>query len=175
LLTLARSQDGRRKHEQVELGDVIGTVAERMRPAFDDKKVALTVTGQSAPIDGDRTLVERLIENLLANALQYNQPHGFVTVTAERDAATVRLVVANSGRPVAPDVVAHLFEPFFRADDSRSRESGGAGLGLSIVAAVAAAHGGEATASARSDGGLVVTIAFPTGPAATGSVGAEAS
>jgi signal transduction histidine kinase len=174
LLTLARSQDGRRKHEPVELGDVIGTVAARMRPAFNEKKVALTVAGQSAPIDGDRTLLERLIENLLTNALQYNEPEGFVTVTVERDAATVRLVVANSGRPVASDVVARLFEPFFRSDDSRSRDSGGAGLGLSIVAAVASAHGGEATASARSEGGLVVTIAFPTGSTAVGSVCAEA-
>jgi hypothetical protein len=165
LLTLARSQDGHRKHEPVELGEIIGVVAQRMRPAFDDDDIMLTVTGESAMVDGDRTLLERQIENLLTNALRYNEPHGFVTIAVERDAATIRLAVANSGRAVAPDVVARLFEPFFRADDSRTRESGGAGLGLSIVAAVASAHGGEATASARPTGGLVVTVTFPTAPA----------
>jgi signal transduction histidine kinase len=166
LLTLARSQDGLRKHELVELGDAVGAVAERMRPAFNADGIALTVTGESAAIDGDRTLLERLIENLLTNALRYNQPGGFVTIAVERDAATVRLAVANSGPSVAPDVVARLFEPFFRTDDSRSRDSGGAGLGLSIVAAVASAHRGEATASARPAGGLVVTVSFPTAPVA---------
>jgi signal transduction histidine kinase len=137
-----------------------------MRPAFDDEDVALTVSGESAAIDGDRALLERLIENLLTNALRYNQPGGFVTIAVEHDAATVRLAVANSGPSVAPDVVARLFEPFFRTDDSRSRDSGGAGLGLSIVAAVASAHRGEATASARPAGGLVVTVSFPTAPVA---------
>jgi signal transduction histidine kinase len=164
LLTLARSQDGLRKHEPVDLGDAVAAVARRMRPAFDDEGIVLAVTGEGAAIDGDRMLLERLIENLLTNALRYNQPHGFVTIAVERDAATIRLAVANSGRPVAPDLVSRLFEPFFRTDDSRSRDSGGAGLGLSIVAAVASAHGGEATASARPDGGLVVTVSFPAPP-----------
>jgi len=166
LLTLARSQDGLRKHEPVELVDAVGAVAQRMRPAFDDEDVALTVSGGSAAIDGDRALLERLIENLLTNALRYNQPGGFVTIAVEHDAGTVRLAVANSGPSVAPDVVARLFEPFFRSDDSRSRDSGGAGLGLSIVAAVASAHRGEATASAHPAGGLVVTVSFPTAPVA---------
>jgi signal transduction histidine kinase len=166
LLTLARSQDGLRKHEPVALGDAVAAVAQRMRPAFNADGIALTVTGESAAIDGDRTLLERLIENLLGNALRYNQPGGFVTIAVECDAATVRLAVANSGPSVAPDVVARLFEPFFRTDDSRSRDSGGAGLGLSIVAAVASAHRGEATASARPAGGLVVTVSFPTAPVA---------
>ena len=166
LLTLARSQDGLRMHELVELGDAVGAVAQRMRPAFNADGIALTVTGESAAIDGDRTLLERLIENLLTNALRYNQPGGFVTIAVERDAATVRLAVANSGPSVVPDVVARLFEPFFRTDDSRSRDSGGAGLGLSIVAAVASAHRGEATASARPAGGLVVTVSFATAPVA---------
>jgi signal transduction histidine kinase len=162
LLTLARSQDGLRKQESVELGVAIDAVAQRMRPAFDDGDITLTAIGESAAVDGDSKLLERLIENLLANALRYNQAHGFVSIVVERDAASVRLAVANSGRTVDSDVVPRLFEPFFRTDDSRSRDSGGAGLGLSIVAAVASAHGGKATASARRDGGLVVTVTLPT-------------
>jgi signal transduction histidine kinase len=162
LLTLARSQDGLSKHEPLELGDAIDAVAQRLQPAFNDDGIALTVTGESAAINGDSTLLERLIENLLTNALRYNQPHGFVSIAVEPDAGIARLVVANSGPPVAEGIVPRLFEPFFRTDDSRSRDSGGAGLGLAIVAAVASAHAGEATASARPDGGLVVTVTFPT-------------
>src|SRR5262249_49498054 len=90
---------------------------------------------------------------------------GFVSIAVERDAASARFAVANSGPSVPPDVVPRLFEPFFRTDESRSRDSGGAGLGLSIVAAVASAHGGDATASARPDAGLVVTVIFASVPA----------
>jgi signal transduction histidine kinase len=162
LLTLARSQDGLRRHEPVDLREAVGTVAARMGPVLNDDGIALELSGESVAIDGDSTLLERLIENLLTNGARYNQPHGFVSIAVERDAATVRLVVANSGPSVAPQVVPRLFEPFFRADGSRSRDSGGAGLGLSIVAAVASAHGGEAAASARPDGGLLLTVTFPT-------------
>jgi signal transduction histidine kinase len=165
LLTLARSQDGLRRHEPVDLGESVAAVAKRMGLALSDEGIVLEVSGETAAIDGDRALLQRLIENLLTNALRYNQPHGFVSIAIERDSTTVRLAVANSGPAVAPDVAPRLFEPFLRTDDSRSRDSGGAGLGLSIVAAVASAHGGEATASARPDGGLVVTVTFPSAPA----------
>jgi signal transduction histidine kinase len=165
LLTLARSQDGHREHRPVDLGETVAAVALRMRPAFTDDGTVLEVRGESAAIDGDAALLERLIENLLTNALRYNQSHGFVSIAIERDSASTRLVVANSGPAIAPEVVPRLFEPFVRADDSRSRDSGGAGLGLSIVAAVASAHGGEASARARPAGGLVVTVSFPTAPA----------
>jgi signal transduction histidine kinase len=162
LLTLARSHDGLRRHEPVDLREAVGTVAARMGPVLTDDGIALELSGEGVAIDGDSTLLERLIENLLTNGARYNQPHGFVSIAVERDAAAVRLVVANSGPSVAPQVVPRLFEPFFRADGSRSRDSGGAGLGLSIVAAVASAHGGEAAASARPDGGLLLTVTFPT-------------
>jgi signal transduction histidine kinase len=165
LLILARSQDELRRHEPVELGEAVAAVAQRMRPTFNDDGIELDVRGGSVAVDGDGTLVERLIENLLTNALRYNQPHGFVSVAVEREGATARLVVANSGPSVASDAVPRLFEPFFRTDDSRSRDSGGAGLGLSIVAAVASAHAGAATASARPGGGLVITVTLPVAPA----------
>jgi signal transduction histidine kinase len=165
LLSLARSQEGLRRHEPVDLRETVTGVAQRMGPAFSDDGIELDVRGESVAIDGDGALLEGLIENLLRNALRYNQPQGFVSIAIERDAGTARLAVANSGASVAPDIVPRLFEPFFRTDDSRSRDSGGAGLGLSIVAAVASAHGGEATASARPDGGLVVTVTFPASAA----------
>jgi signal transduction histidine kinase len=91
----------------------------------------------------------------------YNHPGGFVRVDLSKSAQRAVLRVSNSGPRVPAAAVPRLFEPFFRVDESRSRDSGGAGLGLSIVAAVAAAHGGTAAAAAREGGGLVVTVTLP--------------
>jgi signal transduction histidine kinase len=169
LLTLARSQDGLHRHEPIELLTLATSIAKRMQPDSSSSSIAIAVQGAPATIDGERALVERLIENLLENGLRYNRPDGFVHVTIDADDHDARLSVANSGPPVANAIAARLFEPFFRSDDSRSRDSGGAGLGLSIVAAVAAAHGGEATASPRPEGGLHVLVRFPIARPASGS------
>jgi signal transduction histidine kinase len=165
LLTLARSHNGLRRHVPVELLAIAEGVAEGLQSRVETSGIRITVHGEPATIEGDRALIERLVENLLENGIRYNRENGFVTATIEPDGSTARLLVANSGPNVVADLAPRLFEPFFRTDDSRSRDSGGAGLGLSIVAAVASAHGGEATASPRPDGGLVVTVSFPTAPA----------
>jgi signal transduction histidine kinase len=165
LLTLARSHNGLIRHEPVELLAIAEGVAERLQSRAVASGIRIAVHGDPAMLEGDRDLIERLVENLLENGTRYNREDGFVAAAIELDGSTARLLVVNSGPKVAADVAPRLFEPFFRTDESRSRDSGGAGLGLSIVAAVASAHGGEATAIARPDGGLVVTVNFPTAPA----------
>ncbi|HEY0279294.1 MAG TPA: sensor histidine kinase [Solirubrobacterales bacterium] len=100
-----------------------------------------------------------MVDNLLANAIAYNESSGRVWVSVEEvGAEQLRLTVSNSGPRVDPAGVADLFEPFVRAEPSRSRRSGGAGLGLAIVRAVAVAHGGGARAEARPEGGMTVTV-----------------
>jgi Histidine kinase-, DNA gyrase B-, and HSP90-like ATPase len=104
--------------------------------------------------------------------LRYNHRGGFVRLETEHSDHGATLRVSNSGEVVPPEAVPQLFEPFVRVDSSRSRDSGGAGLGLSIVAAVAATHGGAALAAAREGGGLVITVTLPASgvmPAADGS------
>jgi signal transduction histidine kinase len=161
LLILARGQSAVRRYDSVELAELTRAVVAHDEVAAAARGIGVEVDTAPAACRGDRQLLERLIANLIENALRYNHPGGFVRVDlSERERCAV-LSVSNSGEIVPAEAVPRLFDPFFRVDESRSRESGGAGLGLSIVAAVAAAHGGRAVATAREGGGLVVTVTLP--------------
>ena len=102
--------------------------------------------------------------NLLANAIRYNHRGGHVTVSTGVAADGAFLRVSNSGRPVPAEQVGRLLDPFVRGEGSRTPADGGAGLGLSIVRAVALAHHGEITATANPGGGLAVTVRLRTAP-----------
>jgi signal transduction histidine kinase len=161
LLTLARGQDTLRRRERVDLAELSRAVADRCEPEAAERGISIEVTGLPAHCPGDPELLEHLVDNLVENAVRYNHRGGFVRVEAEQTHHGVTLRVSNSGEVVPAEAVPQLFEPFVRVESSRSRDSGGAGLGLSIVAAVAATHGGTASAAAREGGGLVVTVTLP--------------
>jgi signal transduction histidine kinase len=161
LLTLARGQDALRRREAVDLAEVARAVVARSEPDAAARGINIEAACRQVHCRGDRDLLERLIANLVENGLRYNHAGGFVRLETERAAQTAVLRVSNSGEAVPAEAVPQLFEPFFRIDSSRSRDSGGAGLGLSIVAAVAATHGGTASAAARDGGGLVITVMLP--------------
>ncbi|WJV51388.1 ATP-binding protein [Streptomyces flavofungini] len=125
----------------------------------------VTVTVRAAPltVHGDGVLLERLVHNLVANAVRHNVPGGHAEVTTTSDTLTV----TNTGPDIPPATVTHLFEPFHRLRPRTHAHGEGAGLGLSIVTAIARAHGGTAEAEANGrGGGLRVTVRFP--PGATG-------
>jgi signal transduction histidine kinase len=170
LLILARGQGAVRRHDTVDLAELARAVVARYEPDAAARGIGVEASFLPARCRGDRPLLERLVANIIENALRYNRPGGFVRIELSESDHRAVLRVGNSGEPIPAAAVPHLFEPFFRVDESRSRDSGGAGLGLSIVAAVAAAHGGEAAAAAREGGGLVVTVTLPadtTPPPAT--------
>ncbi|MFC0540258.1 sensor histidine kinase [Kutzneria chonburiensis] len=148
LLVLARSDRGLSAREPVRLDHLVETVAGGF--------AGVEVRSRPWTVAGDPVLLERLVVNLIDNAVSYNRPGGWVRVEVG-DA----LVVRNSGPFVDPDTVESLFEPFRRGSHDRTGEAGHSGLGLSIVRSVAVAHGGSATARARPDGGLDVTIRLP--------------
>jgi signal transduction histidine kinase len=112
-------------------------------------------------VAGDRALLERLVANLVENAVRHNWPGGWVEVDTGRAGPVSVVRVANSGPPIPPGQVAALFEPFRRLEADRTGSDRGAGLGLSIVRSVATAHGGTATAKALPDGGLEVRVELP--------------
>jgi signal transduction histidine kinase len=144
----------------VDLADVAEhVVAQTPAPG-----VTVTAECEEAPTRGESVLLERLVQNLVENAVRYNLPEdGQVTVTTRTDAGRAIVEVANTGPIVPAFEVSGLFEPFRRLGTERlATASKGAGLGLSIVRAVAEAHGGEATAKPRPEGGLVVTVSLPS-------------
>ena len=121
---------------------------------------------EPAPVNGDAVLLERLAGNLVENAVRYNAALGWVRVQTGVEAGRAVLRVANPGEPVDPAEAAQLTEPFRRLETSRSRTTGGYGLGLAVVRAVARSHGGDVHVRARDEGGLEITVALPAaGPA----------
>ncbi|GIH75839.1 sensor histidine kinase [Planobispora longispora] len=156
LLTLARSQQGLHHREPHDLAEITGQILDlRGEP-----EVRLTSVLRPAPASGDRALLERLVVNLLDNASRHNVPGGWVEVaTSVRDGRPT-LRVANSGPVIPPGRVPELLEPFQRLETGRKAVGDGLGLGLSIVAAVVAAHHGTLEARALPEGGLEVTVSL---------------
>jgi two-component system OmpR family sensor kinase len=114
-----------------------------------------------AVVLGDRERLRQIVDNLLSNARAHTPPATPVSVSVKRVNGDALIEVADSGPGMDDDQVEHVFERFYRADPSRSRSNGGVGLGLSIVAAVAAAHGGRVSAHSRPGAGASFTIALP--------------
>jgi signal transduction histidine kinase len=159
LLMLARSERAVTERSYVDLADIVEHVVARGQPGT----VTVDAELDEAPTAGNPVLLERLIQNLVENGIRHNVPeNGWVRVTTGiRPDGCAVLVVSNTGPAVPPYEIPHLFEPFRRLGTDRLATSPGAGLGLSIVRAVAHAHGGEVHASPRDGGGLIVTVTLP--------------
>ena len=165
LLVLARSeaQSGRRLSKKVpaDLSTGVSSALSAMSREINRIHIVVDTELEPAPVVGDPGLLDRLAGNLVENAVRYNHLHGRMWVRTGGDAEHSWLVVKNTGFEVEPGDVAPLFEPFRRG--GRERTGGrGSGLGLSIVRAVAEAHGGTVTATANPDGGLEVTVTLPS-------------
>jgi two-component system OmpR family sensor kinase len=161
LLVLARSDRGRLPvhRDDVDITSIIGRVAAEFEDRASGEGVRLRISGSNvrACVDGDR--VRQATENLVDNALRHTPRGGEVELRAERDDSRLRIVVSDSGSGFPEDLLDRAFEPFARADDDR--EGDGAGLGLTIVRAVAESHGGAATARNLDGGGASVTLDLP--------------
>jgi signal transduction histidine kinase len=136
------------------------------REPFADGTLQLEATLTPAPVLGDPVLLERLAENLIENAVRYNAAVGWVRVRTGVERGEATLHVANPGARIDPSEVEGLLEPFRRLESSRSRTTGGYGLGLAVVRAVAQSHGGRVAVLARREGGLEVTVSLPLASAA---------
>jgi signal transduction histidine kinase len=159
LLLLARSEPEVTERSFVDLADIVEHVASQL-PGGD---VEVRVEADEAPTTGDPVLLERVVQNLVENGLRHNvAAGGWVRVTSGTRDGSAELVVSNTGPVIPRYEVPNLFEPFHRFGADRiAGGSPGAGLGLSIVQAVALAHGGDVTAEPREGGGLVVTVSLP--------------
>ena len=158
LLTLAETEGGLRTRSAVRLDVLAQETVDALGPAATAAGVGLS--GDLAPttVLGELPLLERLLSNLVGNAIKYNRPGGRVDVRVSTDGT---LCVANTGPLVPADQVAGLFEPFRRLSGERLDHGGGVGLGLTIARSIVAAHGGAITAEPNAGGGLVVAAHLP--------------
>ncbi len=157
LLILARNERGLTVHEEVDLAtvaeDVLDTAA-----GLGGRRVHATL--EPAVISGDPVLAQHLIANLIDNAIRYNVAAGDMWISTRTMAGRSQLTVANTGPVISPADASRIFRPFERLSDRTSHE--GFGLGLAIVASIAAIHDGTVTARPRDDGGLSVTVTIPS-------------
>jgi signal transduction histidine kinase len=160
LLVLARSHRGLGQTEAVNLATVALDAIEDVAPIAATNEVSVDWSLDMAPVTGDRALLERLVTNLVDNAARHNHRGGWVEVRTQVLGGEATVEVANSGPTIAPDGVASLFEPFRRLGVERPGHREGAGLGLSIVDAIVAAHQGAVDARPRDGGGLEVRVAI---------------
>jgi signal transduction histidine kinase len=161
LLTLARSERQLRAGEPLDLALAAADAVSVAAPEVERLGLRVSRVLGAAPVTGDRALLERLVANLVENAVRHNRPGGWVEVDTGRAGPLAVVRVANGGPSIPPDQVGTLFEPFRRLNPDRTGSARGAGLGLSIVRSVATAHGGTASARALPEGGLEVRVELP--------------
>jgi signal transduction histidine kinase len=154
LMVLARSQQALPRREPVDLAHAARTAAAVCEPEARVHGLDVRLDLQPAPLEGDPPLVERLVGNLVENAVRHNEPGGSVRVTTRPGLVRVE----NTGRAIADADVRRLAEPFERL--GRDSDGPGAGLGLSIVRAVADAHGARLSLHPRAGGGLEAEVTF---------------
>jgi signal transduction histidine kinase len=169
LLILARNERGLTVREETDLA----TAAEDILDTADLGGRRVHATLEPAVISGDPVLAERLIANLVDNAARYNHAGGDIWISTRTMAGSTQLTVANTGLVISEADADRIFQPFQRLSDRTSHD--GFGLGLAIVASIAAIHGGTATASPRDHGGLTVTVTIPSAGAPAQGTGIQAA
>jgi two-component system heavy metal sensor histidine kinase CusS len=164
LLFVARAEDPRTQitKEPLDAGKELATVREFYEAAAAEAGVRLDVEAPSGLIaDLDRTLFQRALGNLVANALAHTPRGGIITLAASQVKTEVRVEVADTGSGIAPEHLPYVFDRFYRADPARSTASGRVGLGLALVKSIAVLHGGSVAVTSEVGKGTRVCILFP--------------
>jgi signal transduction histidine kinase len=165
LQTLSVADAGRLALDRAEVGvqDLVDGALESFRAAAGERRLTLrSEVGAVPPVRADATRIGQVLRNLLTNAMTHTPPGGTITVAAEAGADFVTVSVRDDGPGIAAEHLPHVFERFYRADPSRARATGGAGLGLAIVQGIVRAHGG--TVAAANEGGAVFRFTLPVAP-----------
>jgi len=165
LLTLVETRQLRFERREVNLGDLAAHVLDLFQAEADEKKInlALDVSAPEAVAQVDPQRAKQIMGNLVSNALRYTPEGGNVRLTVASAGANVEFSVSDDGPGVPPEHLSNIFNRFWRGEKSRSRASGGAGLGLAIARQLTEAQGGQISAQNLPGGGLQVKVVFATG------------
>ena len=148
------------RNERIQLAPMIEEIFTDLAPLSDKRGVTLTAEGNGI-MTGSDALIYRLIFNLTENAVKYNRQDGSVRVSVTQESEKLLLRVSDTGCGIPEEYQRSIFQPFFRVDKSRSREYGGAGLGLSLVWEIADLHGGFVWVEESSDKGTTIAVELP--------------
>lgn len=162
MLTISRTEAGvdPLSFQSVNLAAVVQDACTLFQPLAEDKGIVLQCEAdRPCPVNGNEPLLQRLLANLVDNAIKYTVTDGFISVRVDCSQGTARIVVQDNGSGIPPEDQTRIFQRFFRGDQSRSQ--GGAGLGLSLARAIARAHGGDIELQSEPDKGSVFTVHLP--------------
>jgi two-component system OmpR family sensor kinase len=149
------------RREPVDLAAHLASSADRLRARFPERAVDVGLEAPLPPVLGDGLLLRRALDNLLDNARKYSPRTAPIALRAARHGGAVRIEVRDQGEGIAPEDLPRLFTPFFRADRSRTRGTGGVGLGLALSRRIAEAHGGTLVAASTLGAGTTMTLTLP--------------
>lgn len=168
ILELANIESGRRPltQEEVALDALFDDSMRKHAAAAAQAEVRLEAVRSGVALTADRLLIRQIIDQLLSNAVKFNQRGGWVRLSAESDGENVVIAVADSGIGIAAEDLRRVFQPFWQAAASVARDYDGAGLGLTLVKAATEAMGGDVLIDSRPGAGTQVRVALPLRPAA---------
>ena len=149
------------RNERIQLAPMIEEIFTDLAPLVEKRGITLETDGDGV-MTGSDALIYRLIFNLTENAVKYNRPGGSVRVCVTQETEKLLIRVSDTGCGIPEKYQQSIFQPFFRVDKSRSREYGGAGLGLSLVWEIADLHGGSVWVEESSDKGTTIAVELPT-------------
>ena len=149
------------KREPFDLSQVARESVELVRPLAEWRGITIDSDLLTVECLGDAERINRVVTNLLTNAIQFNRDQGNIRISVAADTASVRLQVADTGEGIPAEDLPHIFERFYRADKARSRARGRNGLGLAICKAIADAHGGSIEVSSQVGVGSIFTVRLP--------------
>lgn len=144
----------------VDLQEIFTSIIHELRPILDQKKIATDFRCGLKNVYGNQVLLYRALFNLVENAVKYNKEGGKISIETKEENGVGQIIIADTGHGIPADELQQIFEPFYRVNKSRSRKTGGAGLGLSIVKAVIEKHGWEITVISELEQGSTFTITF---------------
>lgn len=158
LLALTRAEGNPLDCQPVDMKSVIDSIATSLRVAYPDREITICESGP-LPVSADEEKIRRVLTNLMVNGLVHGGKD--ITVRGTADDSDVIIDVRDNGQGMSPEDLEHIFDRFYRTDESRSRQSGGSGLGLSIAKSLTEAHGGSLSVTSTKGEGSTFTVRLP--------------